>query len=290
MASAFPKFDAGSACLIDAKSAEVESDQDTTASEVDDTPSSGTESDGLGGTQHIDTHSGLVLRRLEGNVTICGTMRKLPLVEAKDNTLMIWDWDDTLMPSTWLNVQGVSLTEEPSPDVRRQLGTLARDIERTLRLALSLGTVVVVTNAETGWVELSCARFFPSLVPLVRSLRVVSARSTYELQGVFTPLEWKVQAFAEEIRTFCSSTRPFVNVLSFGDSVHEREALMRSCEHLSTDSAVKSVKFPERPEAVSLRGTHSVLRNFLQTIVEHDGSLDLAASAQTRLTFFPAPA
>jgi hypothetical protein len=241
--------------------------------------------------QYVDAHTGLVLRKpRDGPVTVQATTRQLHK-ELKEHTLMIWDWDDTLLPSTWLNTQGLRLEDdEPMPPaVCEMLRVFASNIESTLRLAMSLGTVVVVTNAETGWVDLSCRKFFPMLHPLVNSLHVVSARSTYEEHGVFCPLDWKVKAFMEEIRVFCPSKRHVVNVMSFGDSVHEREALMRSCDSLQTDSRrMKSVKFPERPEALALQGTHTVLRKFLRTIVEHNGDLDLAVSAATRLTFFRA--
>jgi hypothetical protein len=282
-AERIPKFDAGKACLDERQ----ESDRDTAASSVD------SEEDFHDG-QYVDSQSGLILRKpRDGNVTIYGTTRKVHATprDLQEHTLMIWDWDDTLLPSTWINTKGMRLDDDepPSPEIRRQLAAVAADIERTLRLALTLGTVVVVTNAETGWVDLSCRKFFPSLVSLVTTLRVISARSTYEQPGVFSPLDWKVKAFMEEINAFCPSKRDVVNVMSFGDSVHEREALIRSCDQLQMDSRrMKSVKFPERPEAMALQGTHSVLRKFLQSIVEHDGDLDLAASAVTRLTFFPA--
>jgi hypothetical protein len=224
----------------------------------------------------------------DGFTSIHGTTRRLSPDSVKQRTLMVWDWDDTLFPSTWINCQGLRLEDEdePAPEIRRQLTTLARDVERTLRLALSLGNVVIVTNAETGWVELSCRKFFPTLQPLVKTLKVVSARSTYEEPGFFSPLDWKIQAFAHEIRAFWPDSAEVVNIMSLGDSIHEREALIRSCEALpETTRRTKSVKFPERPEAFAMLRTHSNLQKYLKSVVEHDGDLDLAA-ASSHLAFF----
>jgi hypothetical protein len=207
---------------------------------------------------------------------------------------MIWDWDDTLFPSTWISCQGLRLDDEgdPAPEIRCLLNSLAFDVERTLRLALSLGTVVIVTNAGHGWVELSCRKLFPSLFPLVQTLKAVSARSMYEVPGYFLPVDWKIKAFAHEIRSFwpwsgrSAARLGVLNIVSLGDSVHEREALIRSCESLpETTRRTKSVKFPERPEVSAMMRTHSHLQKHLKSIVAHDGDLDLAA-ASSHLGFF----
>ena len=64
---------------------------------------------------------------------------------------------------------------------------------RTLDVASTYGTVVLVTNAETGWIELSGRKFMPSLSDYLdtKCFKTVSARSTYEPLGVVSPFEWK---------------------------------------------------------------------------------------------------
>ncbi len=70
-----------------------------------------------------------------------------------------FDWDDTCFPSTFLANKGFRL-DTPS----EKLGTLVEplrqfenSVAQVLNLALSVGEVVIVTNAERGWVELSAA-------------------------------------------------------------------------------------------------------------------------------------
>ena len=62
---------------------------------------------------------------------------------------------------------------------RSQLSEVATAAAETLRLAKQLGTVVLVTNAERGWIELSCQKFLPTLYPLLEDVKVLSARTTY---------------------------------------------------------------------------------------------------------------
>ena len=60
-----------------------------------------------------------------------------------------------------------------------------------LNLALEYGPVTVVTNAETGWVQLSAHKFIPLVVPILSKLTIISARSTYEPMFPGSPLKWK---------------------------------------------------------------------------------------------------
>merc|ERR1711971_406212 len=156
-----------------------------------------------------------------------------------EETLFIFDWDDTLLPSTWLQRQGLRLDD--GSRVLHKLRERLADVERTaidvIRNAKMHGTVVLVTNAERGWIELSCQKFLPGLLPLLENVKAVSARTTFESREVSSPLEWKLRAFEREISTFFGQERlscPHAkkNILSLGDAVHEREALLRATQSL----------------------------------------------------------
>jgi len=205
-------------------------------------------------------------------------------VEREPDALFVFDWDDTLLPSSWILRQGLRLDvgSDLSDAERDGLNMLAASAGRMLRIARRLGTVVLVTNAERGWIELSCQKFLPSLLPTIEGVRNISARSTYESDTCTSPLEWKVQAFEAEIRrawgagAWTESTRRR-HVLSLGDSVHERAALMRATEALPSCRA-KSLKFAERPDVGQLLRQHALVSDCLAQIVQHDGDLDLGIS------------
>jgi hypothetical protein len=74
-----------------------------------------------------------------------------------DETVIFFDWDDTCFPSTFLTNKGFRLDSHPDTyahfvEALRELETCVGEM---LRLAMQCGTVVIVTNAERGWVELS---------------------------------------------------------------------------------------------------------------------------------------
>lgn len=105
-----------------------------------------------------------------------------------EQTIIIFDWDDTLCPSSWIRANKRVLSFfKPAPAVekyQRPLRELQVAGEALLRFAMKLGSVIIVTNAMDPWVETSCRNFLPGLLPLVSQLPVVYARSIYEQQGV----------------------------------------------------------------------------------------------------------
>lgn len=198
-----------------------------------------------------------------------------------EETVFIFDWDDTLLPSTWVQSQGLRLDEssEVSPWQREQLAEVAKVAAETLRIAKQLGTVVLITNAERGWIELSCQKFMPTLYPALESLKAISARTTYETPATPSPLDWKVAAFYNELNRLyghdnLSDVDRRKNVVSLGDGVHEREALLRATGPLPNCRS-KSLKFVERPDIAQICKQHSLVTSCFDRIAHHDGNLDL---------------
>uniref|UniRef100_A0A0G4HMD9 Uncharacterized protein n=1 Tax=Chromera velia CCMP2878 TaxID=1169474 RepID=A0A0G4HMD9_9ALVE len=124
-------------------------------------------------------------------------------------TLFIFDWDDTLLPSTWLYQQNQKLDASCvlSEEMKSDLNAMADACRLTLEMACAWGEVVIVTNARPNWVEMSCAKFMPNLLPLVSQLRIVSARARWEPLGYSNPADWKLRTFETVIDEFISVVR-----------------------------------------------------------------------------------
>ena len=202
----------------------------------------------------------------------------------RSETFIIFDWDDTLLSSSWLTDHGLRLdqTEDVPHSLASQLDALAGAVVALLSVAQRCGGVVIITNAETNWVQLSCQKFMPRLWPHVSGLRVVSARSTFEALHPDSPVDWKVQAFFQEICTAFSGTRPDdrKNILSFGDSVHERAAVHRVTSNMGPLTWTKSVKFVERPSVEQLKRQVDLVASCFEEICRHNDHLDLMLTIQ----------
>jgi len=196
---------------------------------------------------------------------------------ADQDTLIAFDWDDTILCSSFLSSRGLRLDSDPArvKEFESQLTELSHSVIALLSLALQYGPVTVVTNAETGWVQLSCQKFIPLVLPMLNKLTIISARSTYEPQFPGSPLKWKYYCFQERIMSLQAPTsKRERNVLSFGDSHVEREAV-RACTRGMERTRTKSVKFAERPSLEQLRRQIELVTNCFQYIYSHAGDLDL---------------
>lgn len=195
---------------------------------------------------------------------------------AAAQTCIVFDYDDTILASSWLAQNGLRLDgNEPVPaEAQKQLSQLAASAAKLLQHAQAYGEVVIITNAETGWVELSAKKFMPSLLPILAKTRVISARSTYESQ-YSSPLEWKIAAFSNELAyTFGKATDTPKNIISVGDSVHERAALQKVTAGIPSVLA-KSLKLVERPTIEQLQRQLDLILSCFDEIVNHKGALDL---------------
>jgi len=213
------------------------------------------------------------------------------------NTVIMFDWDDTLLASSFLSARGYRVDCVESPALlsdasdAAQLRAQEQCVVALLTLALSYGTVNIVTNAETGWVELSAQKFMPAVLPLLSRVNVLSARSTFEPAYPEAPLKWKYYAFHERLRSVfgdaCMDGRAGEadiaslpvgdmkkNIVSFGDSHVEREAI-RAVTRGVPGWRCKSVKFAERPTVEQLRRQLELVSNCFHYIATHPADLDL---------------
>ena len=123
-------------------------------------------------------------------------------IDTKDEDhFIIFDWDDTLLSSSWLHQKGLGLASKCVPEgIREELKALEESCCKLLDRALaSSNKVVIITNAELGWVELSCEKFLPRVLPFLQRIKVCSARSYFESMYPDNPAQWKIQAFHQEI-------------------------------------------------------------------------------------------
>jgi len=211
-------------------------------------------------------------------------------VKAKlESTVIFVDWDDTLLCSSYLSGQGLRLDTDilPSRDVARELKDLEVSVISLLRLAKMYGDVHVVTNAETGWVQLSAKKFIPGVIPLLEEVSVLSARSAYEAMFPESPLKWKFYAFREKLCDLFTKVHSQKNIISFGDSHVEREAV-RAVTRGLPNTKTKSVKFAEKPSMEQLRRQLELVTNCFQYIHSHDGDLDLQLTVTKTESVSPA--
>lgn len=212
------------------------------------------------------------------------TVDSLVDYSSPEETIIIFDWDDTICPTTALASADGSLAPPPA-ESREALQDLVNEARLTLEKAREVGAeVVIVTNATDGWVEASCERWLPGLWPTLDMLEFVSARSAWEPTGITSPTGWKIATFEDVIRKFYGST-DWKNIIVVGDSCFEHDALDHVAglapQGLTKQCRAKSVRFSQQPSVGVLARELQMLRESFDEIVCHDGNLDLQLQSES---------
>lgn len=189
-----------------------------------------------------------------------------------DETCIVFDWDDTLLPSSWLAQNGLTLIAPIPIEFSDQLAIFEKSVSTVLERALVSGTVIIITNSESGWVDLSCRKFIPGILSLLYRIKIISARSSFEHISD-DAIEWKRSAFAQEISLVYTGKEIRKNIISFGDSTQERIALFKIAHVLK--ALPKSIKLVERPILEQLKRQLDLVGSCLFEICKKTESIDL---------------
>lgn len=233
----------------------------------------------LGGEDSADGDFQLLdVRHLRSNDVRANFLRKLsnskvwvPKAQRppKHQTVIIFDWDDTLLCTSFLNLRQDQLLP---PSVERHLREIANAARNLLELALRLGHTFIITNAMHGWVEYSTAKWVPELLPVLQKVRVISARTKYEPQFPGEVSKWKIHAFLEVQRQLDSQI--ITNLISLGDSNFEMDAVHIMGKEFA-QALIKTIKFRENPSPEELLKQLELVFQKFEKIVENARNLKI---------------
>lgn len=195
------------------------------------------------------------------------------------NNIILLDFDDSIMPTTWLLQWNKlnAMSQEQSVQVCSELSVMEDNVERFLRHLLPIARVILVTNAELGWVEKSCKRFMPKVLALLPFIKITSARERFQHTFPNQPDQWKLHAFREVLQSNDNTRR--LNLISVGDSMFERYAVHAvGKEHGNALS--KSVQLIPCPLPKEICHQLGVLLHCIHDIVQCDMNLDLLMKRQ----------
>jgi len=219
-----------------------------------------------------------------------------------NQTIIIFDWDDTLCPSTILRRGGHvqwahngRLMAKVQHDVQKEIRVLAGQVLLLLQAAVSLGQVVIVTNAKRPWVDMACRTFMPELqdildkIPIMYAIELVQDAEQFQQhptaskENVFT--ETKARAMKEALSNFYSRypNQSWKNVVSIGDAFFEHDAIRqvtagRPCAE--KPCRTKTIKMLEGPTIECLVVQLAFVKSWLGRVVELDKGLDIDLSAE----------
>jgi len=209
--------------------------------------------------------------------------------KTKLKALILFDWDDTLCPTSWM---------EEHPEVRQafegpvsktgaawnQLATQAKAVMKLVTTAASLGSVALVTLAARPWVRVSARDFLHEARNEVEKLDVYYAREQADsctnfahtfLCEPYIAMKRKAmqQAMAAVTQRVGHSVK-WESLVSIGDSEVEKRAaqeLGRECQSQGMLRWTKTVKLLEHPKVTQLTQQVNALNERLEELVNHPG-------------------
>ena len=162
------------------------------------------------------------------------------------NSLIIFDWDDTLLPTSFLTPGGIfDENMKLSQSDTEKLSKLEQAVVKLLNEAVEKGKVYIITNAGNGWVEYSANRFYPSIMTILPKIKIISARGQYEKVFPGNSRQWKIEAFLNLQKNL--NMQLVTNIICLGDSLFEMEA-GRILASKFTEAFIKTIKFREAPK------------------------------------------
>ena len=164
----------------------------------------------------------------------------------KNNTLFIFDWDDTLFFTTHLNPSKNSTFFYQSKTEKKLMNTIEYYIAEILNKALSKGTVLIITNSSDGWVHACAKIYYPNLIPILNKIKIISSRELYQNEYPAEPIIWKIKTFNDLKNKFNFEKCSLKNIICIGDDNSEIIAGQKLGENFE-NCLVKTIKFRDKP-------------------------------------------
>ena len=194
--------------------------------------------------------------------------------EPKITNIFIYDWDDTLMCTSFVAPAGILNLDDLKPADKTNMKNLDQLVSTLLTKSMEHGNVFIITNAAYGWVEYSAKKLYPMTYNILKNIKIVSARGMWEKKLPGDYRQWKSKAFIETMKTsninFCKTA----NIISFGDSIIELEA-SHKLKEMFADGYIKTIKFKESPQPMELIKELKIITSQFDTITSNMRNLSV---------------
>ena len=171
----------------------------------------------------------------------------MPNMELKKyNSIIIFEWDETLFPTSFLTPFRI-LDEHMnlSDNEKNKLLELEQATLKILSKSVERGDAFIITNAINGWVENSAHRFYPNIIQILEKIKIIYAKEEYEKIFPGNQKKCKIEAFSNLQNKY--NRKLVTNIICIGNSLFEMEA-GRILASKFNNAFIKSIKFKKKPK------------------------------------------
>jgi hypothetical protein len=193
------------------------------------------------------------------------------LYESLDNitlnrALIILDWDDTILPTYWINKIENDEKCININDYDNKIIHLINQIE-------SLGEIIIITNSSSVWINNTSKKYLPKTHNKFKNMNVISARDNYQTIYPNNVMEWKNNTFKDYLS---DNNNNYSQIISIGDGIFEKYALFNLKE--DKNLLLKNIKLIEKPSFLELSTEIDIIQKDLMSIINSNVNIDLNIS------------
>lgn len=201
------------------------------------------------------------------------------------NTMIILDWDDTLMCTTFITSKKNPL----SPQEMAYIERLGNSVSEFLLECKKFGKVIILTNSTEVWVNSCSEKLLKLPKEVMDNVKIISARDKF-LKEKKHKIDWKKMAFEELIQNYFSSNKSngnssilngsdsninylnFWNFLCVSDSSDDINLFKLFKEKFSEWMNLSTVKLKRKPSPLEMINQLKFMTQNLKRVVGKNGN------------------
>jgi hypothetical protein len=180
-----------------------------------------------------------------------------------NNNLFILDWDDTILPTYWINV---------NENENKCINIFDYDdkIIKLINFIENFGNVIIITNSSSSWINNTSKKYLPKTHNKFKNMKIISARDNYQEIYPYNVMEWKNNTFKDYLSDY---ENIYSQIISIGDGIFERNALFNLKEE--NKLLLKNIKLIEKPSFSELSTEIDIILKILENIINSNNNIDL---------------
>lgn len=210
----------------------------------------------------------------------------MSLYSLNSSNIIIFDWDDTLCPTTSLNIinsikNNIYVDNEilnKNKDIRNsdimkvEINKIDEINIKLLQKSNQIGNIVIITNAHSDWIKFSGMNYLPLTYNFIikNNIPIISARELSLKNNIENPNEWKNYTFHIYLNHIF--THDINTIMTVGDSNLEHLALNKYNNFMKSNGIniiIKTIKYIEQPIVQDIYKQNIVLINNIDSILSN---------------------
>jgi hypothetical protein len=177
---------------------------------------------------------------------------KVPKI--KKETIFLFDWDDTLMCTHFINLKNQNLTE----DEQYIVNNLGKVVWKFLKKCSEYGKIIIMTNSSEEWMKKTAVNFLKINEKMFENIKIISTRDKYLKKGI-EKKKWKEIALNELLLKYGDKIE---NLICASDSEKDIE-VFKNISKENKEINISTIKFKSKPSPLIMIKEIKYLSNFL---------------------------